>query len=353
MKLVRSLEKIGWSSKERNNIPTKTIGSSAITSLSSLLKSNSTMSFTVNNSTPDLVDLSSDFLEEESLNMSGISVDEESPRVAQHNDSRASLLSGSSVSSTSTTRTVELVAPANLPKGYQFVAEVDGDEYLVQVPQYGVYKGQRFNAPIVREGSSRLRAQPGHQIPTGAWRNGLFSCFAQGVLHPVWCLACWCSPLLLGQVMTRLNLNAAGEAATAKEPRSWSTFGVLASIFAAHFVLIETLLSAIVMIQIHEREAGYHAVPAWAYLLLAVRAICRTTLVVYFFVLSFRTRQVVRERYELPVVACGNATCEDCLVSVACHCCSIAQMARHTADYQTYDAKCCSATGLSDYAPAV
>ena len=29
-----------------------------------------------------------------------------------------------------------------------------------------------------------------------------------------------------------------------------------------------------------------------------------------------------------------------------CSCCTVAQMARHTADYETYAARCCSDTGL-------
>jgi hypothetical protein len=41
-----------------------------------------------------------------------------------------------------------------------------------------------------------------------------------------------------------------------------------------------------------------------------------------------------------------TVTCEDLAISVGCACCSIAQMARHTADYTHHPASCCSSNGL-------
>ena len=287
-----------------------------------------------------------------------------------------------SLGSTSTARTVQLVSPADLPSGYQFVVRVgeNQEDILVEVFQSGgVQRGEVFHAMIVREKccSNRskrgLRAQPGHFIPFGYWRDGLWDCFRFGLCHPVLCLACWCSPMLLAQVMTRLGLNIWGRLnkdqvtdkllpessrnlhnvseEDIKKANPWTPFRALSTIFTLHFLLIETALSAVVVTQIHARQSGaIPAVPAWAYLLLAMRAACRSALLLYLFVLSFRTRWHVRERYGIPEQTCECGV-EDSLVSLACQPCSVAQMARHTADYDSYDAVCCSSTGLSAYAP--
>lgn len=158
--------------------------------------------------------------------------------------------------------------------------------------------------------------------------------------------------------MTRIGLNTAAKPMIEeKEPttKRWSTFRVLSTVFMAHFLLIETLLSALVMAQIHARNNGIiDAVPVWAYSLLAIRAVCRSILIVYIFVVSFRTRSHVREKYDIPEdERCHQRGCEDILVSTVCAPCSVAQLARHTADYDSYNAACCTPTGLSEFAPPV
>ena len=183
--------------------------------------------------------------------------------------------------------------------------------------------------------------------------------------------------MLLAQVMTRLGLNAWGridkrdttdklsmpshgcnlhdqENLNKKKPSApWTPFRMLSTLFLSHFLLIETALSAVVVAQIHARQDGrISAVPTWTYVLLAMRAACRSALLIYLLVLGFRTRWHVRQRYGIPEQDCDcGAGVEDSLVTLACFPCSVAQMARHTADYETYDAQCCSPTGLSAYAP--
>ena len=311
----------------------------------------------LNTECPDLIEVSNN----ESLHMSGLSFDEEChfPRSPSRSVGN---MTCSTVSSISSTKSVGLMAPADLPAGYQFVAKIgDDEECVVEVSgTQGVRSGQLFLATVIREGSSRLRAQPGHNIPFGRWRDSLFHCFRHGISHSVIFMALCCTPLLLAQVMTRMGLNAFGrhaESTTEKNP-STGRFSqspilrIFSLIFLLHFVLIETALSAIVVSQIHAREEGTIArVPTWAYVLLAVRAVCRTTLVVYVATISIRTRRYVRERYAIPESKRVPDGIEDALVSLACFPCGVAQMARHTADYDKYDAQSCSPTGLSTYAP--
>lgn len=71
----------------------------------------------------------------------------------------------------------------------------------------------------------------GHNIPTGHWRDGICNFMANGCCHPMCCLACWCNPLALGQVATRMKLDAKGSPVVNNEHRtnSWfNAFKVLA-----------------------------------------------------------------------------------------------------------------------------
>lgn len=71
-----------------------------------------------------------------------------------------------------------------------------------------------------------------------------------------------------------------------------------------------------------------------------------------FFLLTFyvlrRARRTVREKYGIP--ASGR---EDACCSLFCPCFVSAQMLRHTTDYDTYPATCCTETGLPAHAPSI
>ena len=77
------------------------------------------------------------------------------------------------------------------------------------------------------------------------------------------------------------------------------------------------------------------------------------------------TRRRVRRRYGIPDGDCClggccdccpslcGGLCEDCCRATFCGCCAVAQMGRHTADYDTYRGIYCSSTGLPPRAPIV
>ena len=62
----------------------------------------------------------------------------------------------------------------------------------------------------------------------------------------------------------------------------------------------------------------------------------------YMSIIIIRTRQAVRAKYIISQKCC----CEDAACAVFCGCCTIMQMSRHTADYEKYDAPCCTETGI-------
>ena len=81
---------------------------------------------------------------------------------------------------------VDVVAPADLPGGYHFEAEIEGRRFLATVPVGGVQKGETFSCFM------RDLEKVGSDIPVGRWRDGLFDCFKFGCCHGVICNAIFC-----------------------------------------------------------------------------------------------------------------------------------------------------------------
>jgi Cys-rich protein (TIGR01571 family) len=87
----------------------------------------------------------------------------------------------------------------------------------------------------------------------------------------------------------------------------------------------------------------------WA--LYGVSMACEIMFGIYLVVMIIRTRSLIREKYSIREENCVG--CEDCCCAVFCNCCVVAQMARHTADYDTYPAACCTKTGLPSHVPGI
>eukprot|EP00804_Cyclotella_cryptica_P003079 CCRYP_006066-RA/>CCRYP_006066-RA protein AED:0.38 eAED:0.37 QI:0/0/0/1/0.33/0.25/4/0/192 len=62
-----------------------------------------------------------------------------------------------------------------------------------------------------------------------------------------------------------------------------------------------------------------------------------------------KTHGHIRNKYKIP----SAHGCEDCCCAFWCTCCTVAQMAWHTGDYETYQGMCCSETGLPPDAPSI
>ena len=68
--------------------------------------------------------------------------------------------------------------------------------------------------------------------------------------------------------------------------------------------------------------------------------------IIYFFYLVMSTRKEIQQTYNIRDEYGVNSEVMNALLSIACSCCTISQMGRHTADYSTYRDNCCTATGL-------
>lgn len=85
------------------------------------------------------------------------------------------------------TSTIDVVAPATLPGGYKFEAEVDGHRFLATVPQGGVQQGETFSCQM-----RDLDTVYVEEIPVGGWRDRLCDCCTHGSCHPVIWTAVFC-----------------------------------------------------------------------------------------------------------------------------------------------------------------
>jgi Cys-rich protein (TIGR01571 family) len=244
------------------------------------------------------------------------------------------------------TQMIEVIAPATLPEGYTFEAQLsDGRKFMVAVPKGGVEENQRFMIPVAPTAKRMIDG-----APVGAWKDGLCGCFRCGLFHPHLWLAYCCQPIALAQVMTRERLNWLGSPGSVAEVAA--TFKRVVLIFVA-CVILKVFLSALYVGLIfqyaHQVTPDYTMndnvqIPASAAVVNAINQALSYAYLIYLLVATLRTRASIRDKYAIPEQSCKG--CEDCCCSYWCSCCTVAQMMRHTADYDKYDAQCCTETGL-------
>mmetsp|Transcript_20792 Transcript_20792/g.30471 ORF Transcript_20792/g.30471 Transcript_20792/m.30471 type:complete len:286 (-) Transcript_20792:571-1428(-) len=238
---------------------------------------------------------------------------------------------------------VEVVAPETLSAGYTFDVEYNHEIFTVQVPPSGVFKGQTFTAQTkaaMKESSHQLR------IPVGGWKDSLFDFCKYGPFHPSLCLAVFCPLVAIGQIFTRLGLT--WNAAPSENPynNSSTSFKIMVAISFAYFCIFQIVNPASFAL-IHNLHIIH---------------------ILYAAYLAGKTRAYIRDRYDIPasdatknaISKCGcgrddeNGGCdlvEDYVLACVCGPCTITQMARHTAMYDTYGGSFMNSNGLPRHAP--
>ena len=177
-------------------------------------------------------------------------------------------------------------------------------------------------------------------VPRGAWKDGIFGCFSLGLCHPsLWCA--WCCPqILMGQVLTRMNMSWLGER---DSPEAVSTFRKVVYVVVAYYVLSSIFAPAQPQFDEDKGELIRPDVNPLSYLIYQAVNACFG---LYSLIVMVKLRAAVRERYTLPdQTPCGDMLEDICCVC-CCGCCTISQLARHTADYEERRAVWCSSTGL-------
>mmetsp|Transcript_25016 Transcript_25016/g.30764 ORF Transcript_25016/g.30764 Transcript_25016/m.30764 type:complete len:262 (+) Transcript_25016:132-917(+) len=252
-------------------------------------------------------------------------------------------MGGGSEVTPSRTTMVNVIAPATLPEGYTFEAIISDRTFTVTVPVGGVTEGQTFLAPLPpNEEDVGARVV----VPTGKWKDGIFGCLNVGVCHPHLCCALICTQVAMAQVMKRMKLTWTGE--PGEDHSTANTFKIVMTIVVAYCIYSVALdLVSPSLLNPDAFDDDMESSPE-----IALAKIIGSLLFTFYSIYSLcRTRQSVREKFHIPEENCCG--CEDLCCSLFCSCCTAAQMARHTGEYETYPGMCCTETGLPSNAPVV
>ena len=163
--------------------------------------------------------------------------------------------------------------------------------------------------------------------------------------YSISCISSFLYQVLAGQVMHRLKLTWMGTEG-GSIAQTAATFRILLTVIVVYLCLNQVLKFAPLFFidRNGNPTAGYFAIDL-------ARGILTFAFFILTVVLMTRTRQHIRAKYSIPEKDCKG--CEDFCCSCWCTCCTVAQMARHTADYESYAATCCSETGLGPNAPSI
>lgn len=169
--------------------------------------------------------------------------------------------------------------------------------------------------------------------------------------------SCSCKPLALGQILSRMKLDWSGSPLNGRTALM-SAFQVMLLTFIVYNTVDMTIYYITypyVAAAEYDEATGMYTlpenVPSWALHLDTVRESLTLLYSIFILIIMMRTRAHIRQKYQIPEQSCQG--CEDCCCSFWCSACTVCQMARHTADYKTYKASCCSETGLESMAPEV
>lgn len=219
---------------------------------------------------------------------------------------------------------VEVTAPSDLPEGYEFSVEVNGETKTVIVPAGGVKEGQAFEGQlkeVEEEQVVEAKAVEGEgeedPIKTGGWGAEFCVC-TQLCCKTVWWLAWCCTPLAMAQVQERLKVDCLGTPVPKGErTQAWDT---VSAVFWVLFIL------------------GLVFPIFW------------TVLAIYTLVIVTLTRYKMRHKYSIPPsksCGCCDGCLGDCCASYWCTCCVVTQMSVHvTPDLENARTRCCTSTGL-------
>jgi Cys-rich protein (TIGR01571 family) len=231
---------------------------------------------------------------------------------------------------------VKVQSPADLEEGYQFDAVIDGQTITVTVPPGGVKEGQVFEAP---------EAPPPLAVSiatTGMWKNDLCGCFencGSGSFWMGWC----CFPILLGQVMQRMNLSCIGTPTSDASKTCKIITGFYAVVYILLFVLNLYMRARLQLSYTGQGSQGQGGL-YWF-------SIISNCLLLFFLIMHMCVRNFMRKKYKIRADCCGAVG--DCCIPMFCSCCSVIQLHRHTHDEDQYPYNCGTATGLSLGAPAI
>jgi hypothetical protein len=227
---------------------------------------------------------------------------------------------------------VDVVAPDDLPGGYQFEAELNGKRFIATVPIGGVQKGKTFYCYMEPTDDAK--------ILVGGWKDSPLDMFKYGHKHPMVLASILCPLLALTQVMERIGLDITGKKTSSNTPQLvlYTPRGMALSMLFVWAGLNVTILSGIEI-----KTTRYLAVSAADTFSLFL---VNVSLLIFTIYATINTRNYIMQRYQIPVSRVGSHI--EAFLAAIFFPVSIAQMGRHTASYDIHQAVCCHATGIVD-----
>ncbi|VEU36599.1 unnamed protein product [Pseudo-nitzschia multistriata] len=225
---------------------------------------------------------------------------------------------------------VDVVAPADLPGGYQFEAELNGRRFIATVPVGGVQKGKTFYC--------YMEETNGTDALYGRWRDELTDIYKYGPKHPMTLVSIVCPLLALSKVMEKVGLDITGQKAprTVSQTGLWSPRGMALSMLSLWAGLNVTILFGF--------ELKLHA-----YLALSAADFCSIILVnlsmlAFTIYATVNTRNYIVQKFEIPAGKYGSLA--ETILSAVFFPLSIAQMGRHTVCYDSNEGVWCDPTRI-------
>lgn len=225
---------------------------------------------------------------------------------------------------------VDVVAPADLPGGYNFEAEIEGQRFLATVPAGGVKEGETFTCYMRQLDAMAI------DVPVGYWRDGILGLCSYGCCHPVAWTSILCPLVALAQVQYRANLDFLGRPNLFQGTATNRAMMVTIILF---WVMINAML--FLGYNIKWGQGLELTIADWSSL-----AVINGAYICFIVFVTQSTRSSLRDKYLIREQLCSDL--EDLCCATCCLPCSISQMSRHTGNYDEYEAVCCSRTGLPD-----
>jgi Cys-rich protein (TIGR01571 family) len=207
--------------------------------------------------------------------------------------------------------------------------------HFLSQPEGGVEAHETFRAVVLDKGPVvEKESMSTFRIPTGHWRDGMLDCFIYKAFRESnIILLYFCCPLIpLGQLMTRLNLNAIGKPASSQLRGYRCTRPFYVMIFVS-------VVSVCLFVNDHLLHDPSTKQPLW-------HALVAYTCLIFALIAHTRTRNLLRRKYKIgPNYGCLG----DCCFAYWLGACSVFQMSSHTTDYRKrHKPRCCTETGLDD-----
>jgi Cys-rich protein (TIGR01571 family) len=173
-------------------------------------------------------------------------------------------------------------------------------------------------------------------VPVGEWRDDLCDVCSFGPCHPVLLNSFFFPHISLGQIMGRSSLDYIGHEGSGFLPRE-SCMALAVITYSVWF--IDLMLIGWGVSEYFMYNEYIPRVAIWIPF-----AVLNAFYITFIWYAICSTRNTLRSRYMIPERRCYK--CEDICCATFCAPCSIAQMNRHTGDFNTFRALCCSATGM-------